>query len=186
MKIGRSISSAIAAHRVEAAAHALSVVTIDADKDWQGKSISNFKLLELIHCGGIRLEDTLADDLCWSGIIIEGTAGEDLAQFETVYRKNDAKYWLAKADSANTMPVLAMAVEAISADAVGKFLLIGWIRNDAWSLTAGQSAYQSAATAGAVTTTIPAASGNQVQRVGIALTAKIAHFNPIFTVFEIT
>ncbi|GAJ10327.1 unnamed protein product, partial [marine sediment metagenome] len=47
-------------------------------------------------------------------------------------------------------------------------------------------AYQSVATAGAVTTTIPAASGNQVQKVGIALTAKIAHFNPIYTVFQIT
>ncbi|MBA7570814.1 hypothetical protein ES708_12567 [subsurface metagenome] len=186
MKIGRSFGTQIAAHKVEPNAHALSVITIDADKDWQGYSITNFKLLELIHCGGIRLEDTLADDLCWSGIIIEGTAGEDLAQFETVYRKSDEKYWLAKADDAATMPVAAMALEAISADATGKFLLYGWIRNDAWSLTAGSPAYQSAATAGQVTTTIPEASGNQVQRVGMALTDVIAHFNPMYTVFEIT
>lgn len=185
MKIGRSIAVAIAVHQVAAGAHALSVITIDADKDWNEKSITNFKQLSLIHCGGIRLEDTLADNLCWSGLIIEGTAGENLTQFQTVYRKNDSKYWLAKADSADTMPVVAMAVEAITADAVGKFILMGWIRNDAFSLTAGSPAYQSVATAGAVTTTQPAASGNQVQKVGIALTDKIAHFNPIYTVFEI-
>ncbi|GAI92342.1 unnamed protein product, partial [marine sediment metagenome] len=51
MKIGRSITSAIAAHRIEAAAHALSVITIDADKNWQGKSITNFKDLDLITAG---------------------------------------------------------------------------------------------------------------------------------------
>ena len=186
MKIGRSFGTQIAAHKVEADAHKLAVIEIAADKDWNGKSITNFKQLSLIHCGGIRLEDTLADDLCWSGIIIEGTAGENLAQFQTVYRKDDEKYWLAQADLSTTMPVAAMALEAIAADAKGKFLLFGWIRNDAWSLTAGQPAYQSAATAGLVTTTIPAGSGNQVQRVGMALTDVIAHFNPIYTVFEIT
>ncbi|MBA7580095.1 hypothetical protein ES708_21982 [subsurface metagenome] len=186
MFIGRSIATQIAAHKVEAAAHALSVITIDADKDWQGKSITNFKQLSLIHCGGIRLEDTLLEDLCWSGLIIEGTAGEILAQFQTVYRKDDEKYWLAKANLATTMPVVAMAVEAIAAEAVGKFLLLGWIRDDRWTLTAGQPAYQSVADFGAVTTTIPSGSGDQVQRVGIALTDVIAHFNPIYTVFEIT
>lgn len=186
MKIGRSITSAISAHKIESGAHALSVITIDADKDWNEKSITNFKQLSLIHCGGIRLEDTLADDLCWSGIFIEGTVGEDLAQFQTVYRKNDSKYWKAKADSADTMPVMGMAVEAILADAVGKILLYGWVRNDAWALTAGQPAYQSAATAGLITVTQPAASTNQIQKLGIALTAKIAHFNAFYTLFEVT
>ncbi|MBA7547901.1 hypothetical protein ES705_40342 [subsurface metagenome] len=186
MKIGRSIAVAIAIHRVEPGAHALSVITIDADKDWNGKSITNFKHLDLISGGYLRIEDSLGTDLDWSGIIIEGTAGENLTKFQTVYRKNDSKYWLAKADNAATMPVVAMAVEAISADGIGKFLLVGWLRNDAFSLTAGSPAYQSVATGGAVTTTIPAASGNQVQKVGIALTAEIAHFNPIYTVFEVT
>ena len=171
---------------VRTKARLISEITIDQDVDWGGYGITNIKEIAVIHCGGLHLEDTLADDLCWSGLIIEGTAGENLAQFETVYRKNDAKYWKAKADSVTTMPVVAMAVEAILADAVGKFILIGWLRNDAFSLTPGQPAYQSVTIAGGVTTTIPAASGNQVQRVGIALTAKIAHFNPIYTVFEVT
>ena len=171
---------------VRTKARLISEITIDQDVDWGGFGITNIKEIDVIHCGGLRLEDTLADDLCWSGLIIEGTAGEDLAQFQTVYRKNDAKYWKAKADNAATMPVVAMAVEAILADAVGKFILMGWLRNDAFSLTPGQPAYQSAAVAGGVTTTQPAASGNQVQKVGIALTDVIAHFNPIYTVFEVT
>ncbi len=197
MIIGRSIATVIGAHNVlKTGVHGvgtdyltktptaaqtlpLSSLVIDTDKDWNEKSISNFKNLALITGGYLRIEDTLANDLEWSGIVFEGTAGEDLAQFETVYRKNDGKYWKAKADAVGTMPVIAMATVAISADATGIFLLIGWIRSDAWSLTAGQSAYQSAATGGAVTTTQPAASGNQVQRVGIALTTKIAHFNPM-------
>lgn len=186
MKIGRSIGTAIAAHVVTAGAHALSVITIDADKDWQGKSITNFKNLELITGGYVRLEDTLANDLEWSGIAFVGTAGEDLLQFQTVYRTGDATYKKARANSVNTMPVIALAVEAISNGETGKFILFGWIRLIPATLLPGKPAYQSAATAGAVTTTIPAASGNQVQRVGIALTTKIAHFNPIYTVFEIT
>ena len=185
MKIGRSISSAIAAHRVEAGAHALSVITIDADKDWQGKSITNFKDLELITGGYVRLEDTLANDLEWSGIAFEGTAGEDLSQFEVVYRKNDGKYWLAKADDIATTPVIALAVEAISADGTGMFILFGWVRNDAWAFTAGQPIYLSAAVAGSGTTTQPAGSGNLVQKIGIALTTKIVHFNAMYTVFEV-
>lgn len=164
----------------------LSNLVIDTDKDWDGKSISNFKNLELISGGYVRLEDSLANDLEWSGIAFEGTAGEGLAKFETVYRTNVATYKKAKGDSSATMPVFALAVEAIASGAKGKFILFGWIRNDAFALTAGAPAYQSAATAGAVTTTQPAASGNQVQKVGIALTTKIAHFNPIYTVFEIT
>ncbi|MBA7575759.1 hypothetical protein ES708_17595 [subsurface metagenome] len=183
MKLGRSIQTQIAAHKVEAAAHALSAITVDADKDWQGKSISNFKNLELITGGYVRLEDSLANNLEWSGIAFEGTAGEDLAQFQTVYRTNDDKYKKAKADDSATMPVIAMAVEAITNNATGLFILFGWIRNDGFTLTAGQPAYQSAATAGVVTTTIPPAATDQVQKVGIALTAKIAHFNPTYTVF---
>ena len=185
MKIGRSFGTVIAAHRVEAGAHALSVITIDADKDWNGKSLTNnVTSCNRKHCV-YRLEDSLAADLAWSGIAFVGTAGEDLDKFETVYRTGDATYKKAQADSVAHMPVVAMAVEAIANGATGMFILFGWIRDDRWDLGPGSPAYQDVATAGAVTTTIPAASGNQVQKVGIALTAKIAHFNPIYTVFTI-
>ncbi|MBA7617773.1 hypothetical protein ES703_25091 [subsurface metagenome] len=185
MWIGVNVAQRLSAHKIAVGDHALSVITIDADKDWQGKSITNFKQLSLIHCGGVRLEDTLTHDLCWSGIIIEGTAGENLAQFQTVYRKNDSKYWKAKADAIGTMPVVAMAVEAITADAVGKFLLFGWVRYDVWDFTVGASIYQSEATAGVGTTTQPSTSGNIVQKLGVALTADIAHFSPNYSLFEV-
>ena len=186
MKIGRSISSAIAAHRIEADAHALSVITIDANKDWQGKSITNFKTLELISGGYLHLEDTLDTNLEWSGIVIRGTAGEDLAQFETVYRKSDGKYWKAKADNVATMPVMALSAEAISADAVGFFLLKGWLRLDGMGLSVGACLYQSDVTAGSVTETIPDTSGDQVQIVGCAITAVIIYFDPNLVVLEVT
>ncbi len=186
MKIGRSIAVAIAVHQVAPGAHPLSVITIDADKDWNGKSLTNFKHLDLISGGYVRMEDSLGTDLDWSGIAFVGTAGEDLVKFNTVYRTGDGKYKKARANLVGTMPVVALAVEAITNGATGLFILFGWIRDDRWDLGPGSPAYQDVDTAGAVTTTIPAASGNQVQKVGIALTAKIAHFNPIYTVFEIT
>lgn len=164
----------------------ISGITVDADIDMKGYGLSDLGATLLKSGGYIRLEDSLAANLAWSGLVFVGTAGQNLAKFQTVYRKDDNKYWLAKANSADTMPVIAMAVEAILANATGLFLLIGWVRNDAWSLTAGKPAYQSAATGGVVTTTIPAGSGNQIQKVGIALTTKIAHFNPIYTQFEVT
>ncbi|GAJ20668.1 unnamed protein product, partial [marine sediment metagenome] len=114
-----------------------------ADKNWQGKSITNFKNLELITGGYVRLEDSLENNLEWSGIAFDGTAGEELAQFQTVYRTSDAKYKKAKADSVNTMPVIAMAVEAITNGNTGKFILFGWLRNDAFTLDPGSPAYQS-------------------------------------------
>lgn len=185
MKIGVNVATKIAAHKVEADAHALSVITIDADKDWQGKSITNFKDLELITGGYIRIEDSLENNLEWSGIAFEGTAGEDLAQFETVYRTNADTYKLAQADGVAHMPVFALAVEAIDNGAKGKFILFGWFRRDGMGLTPGQPVYQSATVAGGGTPDIPDTSTNLVQKIGVALTADIGHFNPIYTVFRI-
>ena len=163
----------------------VSDLVIDADVDFKGYKITNSGGLLLASAGYVRIEDSLADDLSWSGIVFEGTAGENLAQFETVYRKDDSKYWLAKADSADTIPVVAMAAAAITAAAKGLFIAYGWVRKDAVTVTVGGSLYQSAATGGLVTTTIPAASGNQIQKIGWAHLAHIMHFNPIYSVFEV-
>ncbi|GAI33742.1 unnamed protein product [marine sediment metagenome] len=164
----------------------ISGITIDGDVDWGGFSITNFKHLDLISGGYVKLEDSLAANLDWSGILFEGTAGENLAQFETVYRHSDGNYQKAKADSVLTMPVFALSVEAINEGEKGKFILFGWARKVGWGLTAGLPIYQSAGTAGAGTTTIPSGGGNQIQKIGIGLTTEIAHFMGIYTVFEVT
>lgn len=170
---------------VRTKAKLISELTIDADVNFNGYSITDIKHIELVTGGYLRIEDTLANNLEWSGIAFKGTAGEDLAQFETVYRKADGKYWKAKADSATTMPVIALAVEAISADAEGMFILQGWLRLDGMGLTVGALLYQSDVTAGSVTETIPDTSGDQIQICGLAITAVIMHFNPELTVLEV-
>ncbi|GAJ15470.1 unnamed protein product [marine sediment metagenome] len=167
-------------------AYLISDMLIDADIDMHGHGLADLGATLLKSGGYIRLEDSLLTDLDWSGIAFTGTAGEDLVKFNTVYRTGDATYKKAQADLVGTMPVMALAVEAIANGETGLFILFGWIRDDRWDLGPGSPAYQSVDDAGAVITTIPAASGNQVQKVGIALTAKIAHFNPIYTVFQIT
>jgi len=167
-------------------ARLISELTIDADVDWGGFGITNFKNLELISGGYLRLEDTLAANLDWSGLTFKGTAGENLAQFETVYRKADGKYWKAKADSATTMPAMALAVEAISADAEGMFLLEGWLRLDGMGLTVGAQLYQSDIAAGSLTETIPDTSGDQLQICGCAITAVIIYFKPELVTLEVT
>lgn len=142
------------------------------------------KLLELADGKSIKLEETLGTDHTWCGLTCDGTAGEDLAIGEVCYLKSDGKFWKSDADAAATMPVVAMATAAISADASGVFLLMGFYRDDTWNWTIGGFLYAST-TAGAMTQTAPSGSGDQVQKVGIALTADIVYFNPDITIVEI-
>ena len=150
-------------------------------------------LLEEIHIGehsvvvsvaGIKIEEALATDLTWCGTTCDGTAGEVLAQFDVCYLKNDGKYWKADADAAATMPVIAIATAAIGADASGVFLLMGFVRKDAWVWTIGGLLYAST-DPGALTQTAPAGTGDQVQVVGVALTADIILFCPSLVLAEV-
>ena len=98
--------------------------------------------------------------------VLEADSGEALSQWQAVYLKNDGKWWKAKADSATTMPALGLAIEAAgAADLPVRVQRVGLVTNAAWSWTAGQYLYVSAATAGALTAAAPAAN---VQPVGIA------------------
>ncbi len=99
------------------------------------------------------------------------TAAEALDQFEAVYVNSDGKAALADADSAATMPVLTIAAAGILAEASGEFYQItDEITNPAWSWTVGGFIYASG-TAGELTQTAPAGSGDQVQIVGFATAA---------------
>jgi hypothetical protein len=100
---------------------------------------------------------------------LEADSGEAVAQWVAVYLKSDGKWWKAKADAAATMPALGLAIEAASAaDEPVRVQRVGLVTNAGWSWTAGQLIYVSAATAGALTATPPAAN---VQPVGIAASA---------------
>lgn len=113
-------------------------------------------------------------------------AGEQLNAGEICYIKNDGKYWKAKGDSATTMPAVVMAAENIMADMRGRFYMPGSnVNNSRWVWTAGDIIYASAGTAGALTASAPAVSGDQVQIIGYATTPRTMYFNPSYVTVEI-
>jgi hypothetical protein len=125
-------------------------------------------------------------DLCWTGIVAVLTAGEVLALGNSVYLKNDSKAWKALATAAATMPAIALATCATIANTDYDFLLLGFMRKDAWAWTPGGLLYVSRATAGLLTQVLPALSGEQVQVVGVAITAAIILFNPSYELVEVS
>lgn len=106
------------------------------------------------------------------GIKTFQTAGENLAFGEVCYVKNDGKLWKADANS-GLLPGLYLALEPITADTVGQFLMYGLIRDDSWAWPVGEVLYVDD-TAGAITHTAP----GTPQPVGVALSATIIDFRP--------
>jgi hypothetical protein len=121
--------------------------------------------------------DTLTSDHAYRGITMTGRAGETLAIGDVCYLKSDKKWWLADADSAATMPGMAISTGTISANATGTFLARGRIRDDSWNLTVGGIVYPST-TKRTLTQTPPSGSGDQTQAIGIASTTKELIFTP--------
>ena len=143
----------------------------------------------IVSLAGIKIEEALATNLTWCGTTCDGTAGENLSQFDACYLKSDGKYWKSDADAATTMPLIAIATAAISADASGVFLILGFVRKDAWDWSVGGLLYTDEGTGGTVggmTQTAPAGAGDQVQVVGIAITADIIYLFPSLELVEIS
>lgn len=154
----------------------LSRSVIDVSKDWGGKKIENVR---------INLIQALASDHIWLGTTATLTAGEALVIGDVCYAKSDGKMWKADADAAATMPVVAMATGTIAADATGEFLLLGYIRDDTWNWTVGGLLYAHT-TPGNPTQTAPSGTGDQVQVLGVAVTADIIFFCPSLELVEIS
>ncbi len=133
------------------------------------------------------VDPTPADDHSITGPQATMTAGENLTIGQLCYLKSDGKWWKAKADAIGTMPGMAIAAASITADEAGVFALPGaFVRDDTWNWTTlGGFIYVSEATAGVVTQSAPATTGNQVQIIGIAYTADIIMFNPSPVIVEV-
>lgn len=126
----------------------------------------------------IDVSATLSTNSSYSGIIETGTVGENVVFGDVLYLKfSDGKWWKAKADAYATTPALRMAMASISANASGVLLIEGNVRYDSWSFTAS-NVWLSAATAGAITTTQPSTTGNQIQYLGVAKTSTKMYFKP--------
>ncbi len=130
----------------------------------------------------------LATDQTWSGLTATLQAGETITRTELVYVKNDGKMWLAQSDAAATMPAIAMFTGAtLAANAWGRFLLIGFYREDTLlTFGLGDMLYVSDTVAGAFDNVLPADAGEQVQVLGKCLIGThIIYFNPSLELVEI-
>lgn len=134
----------------------------------------------------IKVIQALTSDHTWSGITATMTAGAALTIGQAVYVGSaDSKMELSDADATTSMPIIALATGTIAENATGEFLLLGFFRDDTWDWTIGGLLYASC-TAGALTQTAPSGSGDQVQVIGIAISADIIYFNPSFELVEIS
>lgn len=77
-----------------------------------------------------------------------------------------------------TKPAMGFVTAATTSPANATVYFPGQNNTGASGLTVGAPVYLSAATAGAVTSTAPSASGNLVQQVGIAISATEFNFQP--------
>ena len=126
-----------------------------------------------------------------SGVTATLTAGEALQAGECVYYKaSDSKMHKAVAAAGSvTPPCIALAAENLSADASGKFLLVGFIRNDDDfpTYTAGDEVYTPEAETSSQNVpeaTAPDSDGDLVQVLGIAIDGNTLYFNPSLDVIE--
>jgi hypothetical protein len=125
----------------------------------------------------------------YSGDMAMFQAGEDLTVGEVVYFKSDGKVWKAVATAAATSRCVAMCVAAVSADAMGPFLLKGFARfNSAFpTWTVGGVIYTPEAEVG---TNVPEqgapdTDGDFVQIIGYAVGTDAVYFCPDSTVIEV-
>lgn len=134
----------------------------------------------------VKVISALTDDGTFAGLTAAMTAGTDLLIGQAVYVGGDSKMEKAFATGAATMPAIALATWSIDENDEGEFLLQGFLRYNTWDWTPGGLLYVSREFAGLLTQTLPALTGEQVQVVGVAITADIIHFNPSYELVEIS
>jgi len=137
---------------------------------------------------GIIIDSTPTDD-GFNGIFasFDNATGATINRGEVVYVTGTANQVAkARGNADSTMPAVAIATADVANGASGNFMLHG-ICHDASKfpdLTEGGEVYVSEDTAGLVTSTLPASSGDRVQVVGIGLHNDKMLFNPSYDVVE--
>ncbi len=127
-----------------------------------------------------------------SGITTQLNANEAQAFGDVVRINSSGKAQLAKADVIANATALAMCVsESVAADGVGNYLLIGFVRNNAWDLSVGEIVYLSllGTTGNTLTQENPADNAgvtedNVVQILGAATSADSIYFKPSLSQVE--
>lgn len=124
----------------------------------------------------VTVTEAPGSDLTVSGIKISVTAGEALAFGDPVYIKSDGKAWIADANTAGKFPAIGIATATAAANGSIVVLLLGMARKDAWSWTVGGIVYLS--TSSGLTQTLPSATDDCTQVIGIAEAATRIYVNP--------
>lgn len=142
--------------------------------------------------GGDDIREVLnvnASDGTWSGVAIVRTvdSGAAASSFGQAYHvDSDGELIAADADAATTAPCTALAITT-GTGATKTILLRGIITETDWNWTPGGEIYLSTdpSTTCGLTQTAPSGSGDQVQVLGIALSADTIYFNPDLTLVEV-
>jgi hypothetical protein len=132
--------------------------------------------------GNIRLNGYIKQEfptssLSATGTIITITAGENLSAGDVLRIGVDGKYYKANASYNTGVPAVALAIENISASYTGRALVKGYWLDTSKNYQVGKDIYL-ATVAGGITQTPPTSDGNQIQKLGIALTNNLIEFNP--------
>jgi hypothetical protein len=124
-----------------------------------------------------------SDDTYTAMGVIEGlNAGENVAQWETVYfDATDSEWKQADADAAGEFPAWGIAVAAGTDGNEMLVLTKGIVRNDGWDWSAPNVPLYLSDTAGGLTETAPSTSGDCVQPVGYTISDDEVYFdvNPV-------
>ena len=117
--------------------------------------------------------------------IEDKVAGEDLTGAHLGYLKSDSKWWETDADAeATTKGLLGLIMQTKSTGQAVRVLVLGRATFAGWGLTVGATQYVSC-TKGLITETAPSGSGDQVRKIGHALSSTTIIFNPDATIIEI-
>ena len=111
-----------------------------------------------------------------TGIIFSFTAGATLAVGDVVYIGTGGKVFQAQADSTSTMPALGICTSTGVNNGSVDVMVQGLMKLTGWSFTVGADIFISG-TAGDITATAPSASGDTVQKVGVAVASDTVYFN---------
>jgi len=124
-----------------------------------------------------QIATVLATDDTHQGYTLAGNnAGATIAQWDAVYLGASFQWLLADANGSGTFPAIGLAVAAGTSGNPLTVLKRGTARNDAWNWSPGSIWLD--VTAGALTQTPPATTGDKVQYMGFATSADSMFVDP--------
>ena len=124
----------------------------------------------------LTLNGQLDVNLTYSGIIEKGTGGVAITAGQVCYVGLDGYYYPANASSIDTVPATVMSVQDTDAFVEGRYLRMGYLKNNAWDLTPGPIYLDTVD--GGITNTYSNNSTYIVEVLGESTEPTVVFFNP--------